>query len=359
MYQRLSPPMSRVLIILLASLLAACATSQSPPRSADSGAGGGSGQRPHYKVGSPYTIKGRTYKPRVDRDYDEVGVASWYGDAFHRKLTANGEIFDKNLLSAAHKTLPLPTIVEVENLENGRRIELRVNDRGPFVDNRIIDLSEAAARALGFDGQGLAKVRVRYLGDADLFAKAARPNEGRQRYAARETAPGSQPSARQVARPVAPEPAPVETASLGYATSAAAIPSAPRPKPDIIASLIAEEATQEFVSSPAEDEGAQAEPASPISAGTPSLAFNAPFDTQGQSGYWVEIMAASQIDDLDSARVSLSTLGAMAIFSDFDPSFGEVHSLRVGPYGDLGTASIAHEKAISAGFYQAEILSAP
>lgn len=121
-----------------------------------------------YKVGDPYQVDGRWYVPAEQPDYDEVGMASWYGDAFHAKATANGELFDMTALTAAHKTLPLPSIVEVTNLGNGRRIRVRVNDRGPFVDGRILDLSRAAAAELGFAGQGLARVRVRYIGPAPL-----------------------------------------------------------------------------------------------------------------------------------------------------------------------------------------------
>ncbi len=115
----------------------------------------------------PYQIKGRWYYPKQQPDYDEVGLASWYGDAFHGRPTSTGERFDMRLPSAAHKTLPLPSVVEVINLENDRRIQIRVNDRGPFVDGRIIDLSRAAAEELGFLNKGLAKVRVRYLGPAE------------------------------------------------------------------------------------------------------------------------------------------------------------------------------------------------
>lgn len=117
----------------------------------------------HYKLGNPYQISGRWYYPEFDPNYDQRGTASWYGSAFHGKPTANGEVFNRHLISAAHPTIPLPSIVEVTNLENGRQMVIRVNDRGPFHDNRIIDLSEAAAKELGFHGQGLADVRVRFL----------------------------------------------------------------------------------------------------------------------------------------------------------------------------------------------------
>lgn len=114
----------------------------------------------------PYQIRGRWYHPQEDRNYQEVGMASWYGDRFHGRPTATGETFDMNALTAAHKTLPLPGLVEVTNLENGRTAVLRVNDRGPFVDGRIIDLSRGAARELGLLERGVGRVRVRYLGRA-------------------------------------------------------------------------------------------------------------------------------------------------------------------------------------------------
>ncbi|HEY8617945.1 septal ring lytic transglycosylase RlpA family protein [Phenylobacterium sp.] len=116
----------------------------------------------------PYQVNGKWYVPREQPDYDEVGVASWYGGHHQGRPTANGERFDKAAITAAHKTLPLPSVVEVTNLDNGKRIRVRVNDRGPFVDGRIIDLSQEAARRLGFEGKGLARVRVRYVGDAGI-----------------------------------------------------------------------------------------------------------------------------------------------------------------------------------------------
>ena len=119
------------------------------------------GDNPTYKVGNPYKINGKWYYPAINYEYDEVGYASWYGPGFHGKKTANGEIFNQNLISAAHRTLPLPSIVKVTNLENGKVLSfVRVNDRGPFADNRIIDLSFAAASVLGFVNKGTAKVRV-------------------------------------------------------------------------------------------------------------------------------------------------------------------------------------------------------
>jgi rare lipoprotein A len=138
---------------------------------------------PHFKVGQPYQINGHWYYPRFVTEYQATGIASWYGESYHGRQTANGEIYDMYALTAAHPTLQLPSVVEVVNLENGRSLTLRVNDRGPFVDDRLIDLSLAAARELGFERQGLAPVQVRYLGLAQLEEAPIRPGDGR-RYAA-------------------------------------------------------------------------------------------------------------------------------------------------------------------------------
>lgn len=112
------------------------------------------------KIGKPYKIRGRWYYPKDDRDYRETGSASWYGPNFHGKPTANGERFDQNAMTAAHRTLPMPSWVKVENLGNGREVVVRVNDRGPFAHERIIDLSRRAAQLLGMENAGVARVRV-------------------------------------------------------------------------------------------------------------------------------------------------------------------------------------------------------
>lgn len=151
---------SLVAVCSLAVLVAACGSSGGPisiPK------GGG-----YYKVGKPYQISGTWYYPKEQPDYDETGIASWYGPTFYGKKTANGEIFDANSLSAAHRTLPMPVNVRVTNLGNGKSVVVRVNDRGPYAKGRIIDLSERAAQLLGYYRQGTARVRVTYLGRASL-----------------------------------------------------------------------------------------------------------------------------------------------------------------------------------------------
>lgn len=186
--------------------------SATPPAGPGPGAGS-------YKVGKPYQISGRWYYPAYDPDYAVVGVASWYGAAFHGRRTANGEVFDRYKPSAAHPTLPLPSIVRVTNLTNQRQLELRVNDRGPFVGDRIIDLSQEAARELGFERRGTTQVRVEFVRLAD--GRDA-PQTPAQVVAAAKQDAGS-PALQPVAQPpppperrvvaVAAEPAPVGGAS--------------------------------------------------------------------------------------------------------------------------------------------------
>ena len=121
-----------------------------------------------YRVGKPYTVAGRVYVPEEDLNYRAEGLASWYGDDFHGRLTANGEIFDMGALTAAHPTLPMPCYARVTNISNGKSLIVRVNDRGPYHGNRLIDVSNRAAELLEFKGNGVARVRVEYVGRAPL-----------------------------------------------------------------------------------------------------------------------------------------------------------------------------------------------
>lgn len=126
-----------------------------------------------YKIGRPYQIKGTWYYPAEDFKYVETGISSWYGPKFHGRKTANGETYDMNDLTAAHRTLPLPSMVRVINLKNGRSLKLRINDRGPFARGRIIDVSRRAAQLLGFQRAGTAKVRVEIVSDESRQLKSA------------------------------------------------------------------------------------------------------------------------------------------------------------------------------------------
>ncbi len=187
--------------------------------------------QPGYKVGKPYQVDGVWYYPAVNYDYDETGVASWYGPGFVGHSTASGESYDQNALTAAHKTLPLPSLVRVTNLENGRQIQLRINDRGPFVNNRIIDLSRRAAQLLGMEQQGTAKVRVQIMAEESralaLAAGAGQEAQGPQPTAAPTTKVTTEilPGSTKPAAPAAS--APVKPIVLGS-------PPVPQPSPVVV-----------------------------------------------------------------------------------------------------------------------------
>ncbi|MGH7124833.1 MAG: septal ring lytic transglycosylase RlpA family protein [Stellaceae bacterium] len=209
------------------ALLASCGTEKISPSAGTAGLGKGL-----YKVGKPYQVDGVWYYPKEDLNYDETGIASWYGEQFHGRYTANGEVFDLNGLTAAHHTLPMPSIVQVTNLENGRTLTLRVNDRGPFAGARIIDVSHKAADLLGFERNGTAKVRVRLLTTETMQAQAVAQRNGVEEVpggpievaqAAPRTAVAAQALAPLPGTQVAPAP---QTASIvPIKASAAPIPA--------------------------------------------------------------------------------------------------------------------------------------
>ncbi len=277
----------RVGLIVLPLALAACSTTQAPRAPAT--------PNPHYKVGAPYAIDGRWYAPKIDETYEEVGLASWYGDNFHGKLTANGEIFDKRRLSAAHKTLPMPSVVEVENLENGRRITVRLNDRGPFVGDRLIDLSHAAANALGFAQQGLARVRVRYLGGTDVMGLAALPGE--------------------------PTTAPLFVAAKN-GTAGAPTRAAPEIETECLADLVGSATAAEAPPSPE---------------------------------IWVEIARLDDLSALESMQLDIPGLGPISVQSE-DSGGLRAQLLRVGPFADEAIALASLTRAQAAGFGAARIV---
>jgi len=220
--------------LMLAVLAAGCVTTPetpeprvSPPPNAGT-----------YRVGKPYQIGGQWYYPREQPDYDETGIASWYGPGFYGNLTADGELFTAQDLTAAHKTLPMPVNVRVTNLENGRSLILRVNDRGPFAQGRILDVSERAAKLLGFFEKGIARVRVQYVARADLPSGVPQPFGAGTPEDVATTAPAKVatakvetaalpdiPGAREAPlKPVQQLPKPVAAATIGQA-DAGALPS--------------------------------------------------------------------------------------------------------------------------------------
>lgn len=288
----------------MAALLTAagCATAPTGGRSS----GPAAGPSPHYKIGKPYKINGRWYHPAEDRNYNRKGVASWYGDDFHGKPTANGEIFDMRQMTAAHTTLPLPSMVEVTNLDNGKRAVVRVNDRGPFAHNRIIDLSRQAARALGFEHKGLAKVRVKYLGLAPLPGERSTPQ-----YA--QAPPPTNPT------PVKPQP-----------VSPALKPQPAATTPADIAQLI-EEA----------DDG-----------GDPLL----PPPLEAEPAFIIRVATLTNLEDLPALRARLSEEGALRIaradIGGPDPQY----RISLGPFASHPAAYERLEAVREAGYYDAEIV---
>jgi rare lipoprotein A len=212
---------ARLCLVAAAGLLAAaCSTAPKPQPVAEDHTVRVPPNAGVYKVGQPYQIDNVWYYPREQPDYDETGIASWYGPTFYGKHTANGEMYDGNQLTAAHKTLPMPVNVRVTNLDNGKSLVVRVNDRGPYARGRIIDLSKRAAELLDVVQTGTARVRVTYLSRADM--NGAPP-------------PSDTPAVIASALPAAPSGR-VDTAALGVVpgaavTTPAAAPTLPKPAP--------------------------------------------------------------------------------------------------------------------------------
>ncbi|MFC2953159.1 septal ring lytic transglycosylase RlpA family protein [Marinicaulis aureus] len=324
----------KLIPLLLLALAAACTTT---PRQASSGGGGD----PHYKVGKPYKVKGKTYYPAEDPNYSKVGVASWYGSQFHGRLTANGEIFDMNRLSAAHTTLPLPSMVEVTNLENGRSVVVRLNDRGPFVGDRIIDMSREAARELGFEEQGTARVRVRYAGRAPLTAAAPKtsPREDRVARAA--------PVRQETIRPgVDPDCDPISELLTSMESAPALTPGAEEV-------AIAEAETPD---------SAEAEiPAADLSTPDPDDARlvhpSASADQPTEAIYVIRVAALSRLDNIDGLRAQLGDIGTLRM-SRVETEAGTVfYRVNLGPFSSIETAAEKLEAVRRAGYADASLVT--
>jgi peptidoglycan lytic transglycosylase len=274
---------------------------------------------PGYKVGKPYRINGVWYYPSVDYDYREIGVASWYGPGFHGRSTANGEAYDMNDLTAAHRTLPMPSIVRVTNLENGRSIKLRVNDRGPFVGNRIIDVSRRAAQLLGFHIGGTARVLVENVAEESKQLAAAL---GVRVDTAMIEHPTEQPF--------------MELASANEISSStpeisSAMPTSPIPEPEIQsepqigqAAMMAVTALQEppASSDPEMETFPRINPAIPQTERRPELKV--------ASIRYVQAGAFADVDRADFARRRLSRIGPI-VMSPSRVNGRELLRVRVGP----------------------------
>ena len=267
----------------------------------------GSGPLPkgggRYHVGKPYEVGGRQYYPSEDPDYDKVGQASWYGPKFHRRMTSNGEWFDQDYLSAAHPTMQLPSYARVTNLENGRSIVVRVNDRGPFVADRIIDLSKRSADVLDVRRKGTAKVRVQYLGPAPLDDKGthlASMNRG---------------------------------TAVMVADSSPQQPEAPQPK---VAQVTAPEPTIELA--------------------TASLGGHQEAGTRDE-GFYVQVGSFSDPSNAGRAEANLASLGHVET-TPVDVARGRFYRVRVGPLHDQASAHAALVRVQAAGHHDARVVVA-
>ncbi len=297
---------SIVLLALLLLVLAGC--SSSSPRGV-------------YKLGQPYQINGRWYYPEYDSHYDRVGTASWYGEQFHGRATANGERFDRKSVSAAHPTLPLPSLVRVVNLANHRELVVRVNDRGPFVGDRLIDLSQEAARQLGFERQGLAPVRVQFVSLADA--------DGKPPQATARVAPAPLP-----ARPA--EPAPQLVAA---AAAPRFVAHAPAPKAALA------------VSSPRYVAPA---PAPMLAAATPTFLVGATPPARC-AGQFIQVGAYAEAVRARRVMAELHGLQAMPV-SLAGPAGDHLARVRLGPIADPLAVDATLDRIKRFGFSEAFIV---
>ena len=278
-----------------------------------------------YKVGNPYEVAGVWYYPAEDFGYREEGIASWYGPGFHGKRTANGEKYDMNALTAAHKTLPMPSVVLVTNLENGRALKLRINDRGPFVDGRIIDLSRRAAQLLDVERHGVARVRVELVPEDSLTMKNMALGATGAFTTVEMPPVTAAPRATVVAESLAPPPgqtaAPAQTSSAQQVASAP-ITSTPLPPPTPV------------------EQAPVAVASLPIPSGP---------------GLYIQAGAFTDLNNARRLEAQLSDMGN-AFVAQADVNGRTFHRVRVGPLPDQATAQQLLSDMIAQGYDGATII---
>src|SRR5690348_11610354 len=304
------------LILVLLAALTACGSRHHGPAVA---------QRGFYKVGNPYTIDGVTYVPMEEFRHTETGIASWYGPGFHGKYTANGEVYDQSDRTAAHRTLQMPSVVRVTNLDNGRSTVVRVNDRGPYARGRVIDVSRAAAEELYMTHSGTAHVRIEQLGMEsqalkDIALNGGGPDEQRaalDKFVAGRRGP---PPVTATAQAAPPPPPPV---SVQPAPSPPVLPSPRSP------------AVTPFVAS---GNAGQSSTAAPPAA-APSVASIANAAATHPGGFYVQIGAFSSMGNAEKQRGLLTSYGSPEI-SQASAGGREVYRVRLGPYTTSDAAGI-------------------
>ena len=331
-------------------LLAACSSGPRP-----GGSAGDAQVTPAvrgYKVGKPYQIKGKWYYPEVDYSYVEDGIASWYGPGFHGKQTANGETYDMNDLTAAHRTLPMPCVVRVTNLENGRSLKLRVNDRGPFARERIIDVSRRASQLLGFHLQGTTPVRVEVVEDESRMMAAALGVPADMAWVqAHQGAPAAAPAAAApvVELAAADQPAtdaalPVEAGATASFAVADAVAAAEAAQPEAAASAAADPApvpTEIGVVPEAVQAAAEPVPVSAEVASSPYPSYAA-YVPPADPAYAAGVTPAAAAAVPPAAPVRRDWHGASA-------GAGEARWVQAGAFADPGRAAAVRRRLASIG----------
>jgi rare lipoprotein A len=310
-----------------------------------------------YRIGEPYQVSGIWYTPREEPTYDRIGRASWYGELFHGRRTANGEIYDMDRLSAAHPTLPLPVYAQVTNLANGRTIVVRINDRGPYARDRVIDLSRRSAELLGFRANGTTDVRVRYLRRAPLNGDdsyeqrfAASQSWARSQFAA--NVPAKKNSAITLASAPVEDTLPAENPeNVALPWKAAAPPESSAPiesAPDT--AQIGWKASPRWASLPASAAAGSGSVDRPVGLGSSPARGR----TQSQG----ILVQAGSFKTKDNADKATTVLGGIAPVDVAPVEIGgEVYfRVRVGPFADENAAQSALSQVTKAGYQGARIV---
>jgi len=319
-----------IMAVALAAGLSGCAETQFAIHSAKRVVGATEDKSvPNYKVGDAYQINGIWYYPKEDYDHDETGIASWYGTKFHGRRTANGEIYDMNSLTAAHRTLPMPSYVRVTNLENGRSIVLRVNDRGPFAHSRVIDVSRRASQLLGFQRKGTAKVRVQILADKSRALKARLRGRDELARVGSPITVDRLPKAKVAAETL---PAPAGSESSGVAQA--------EPPPRLVASN----------TTAASDAAAPA----PNITDEP-VTGEVSVQVVPKTSIFIQAGAFGQFDNANRVRAKLSAVGPVKISSVLVGG-RDLFRVRVGPLKSVKAADKMLEDVTRAGYPGARII---
>jgi len=336
-----------------AALLASLAACGSSSKGGGSVASSSSAQRGTYKVGQPYKIEGITYTPQETFTLNETGTASWYGPGFHGKSTANGERYDQSDRTAAHRTLQMPAIVRVTNLENGRSTVVRVNDRGPFARSRVIDLSRTAAEEIDMVGKGTARVRVEQLQAESLAVKdvalsGGGPAEQQQavaQLAGGKRAPVAAPAPAPVPVPAAPPP-PVMVAQQAVYEPPPPPPPAPAPAPAQTVSASPPRSAIPF--------GAPQSASGAVPPTMASLTSTAP--SSSANGFFVQVGAFSTPDSAERQRSAVRSYGHPEV-SQTSAKGRDVYRVRLGPYTTSDAAGIVADRLKRSGYGDARVVA--